>query len=133
MNLNSSHSLQDLAFMLVRMMAQDEAVTDPKSISLLYLLVFKKLLCRRSEIVFRKIRIVQQESVHVRGDTTDGNIPHVDRNHFDQQQFGIAIVMNALLLGFLTSRLRFSKNQKVMHCDFRTEPGKFFNKRGNVV
>src|SRR5918994_6117093 len=133
MNLNRPHSLEDRSLVLVGVMAQYEPVTNLKRVSLLLYFLFNKSLSRRSKIVLRNLCIAQQGAIHVRRHCAHSHVLHVDRDHLDQQRLRIAVVVHSTVLSLWSPELRFTEDQKVVHCDFWSEAGKLFDKCGNLI
>ena len=132
MDLNRTHTLEYLALVLVRVMSENQAVTNLKRIVLLFRLVIDKLSRRTGKLGFGDLWIVEQQMIHVGRNAANRHIRHVNGDHLDEHRLGIALVVHAPILVFLTTELRFGEDRKMMYRDFRTEPRKLLNKRRHI-
>src|SRR5215217_1166087 len=132
MDLNRTHAFEYLALMLVRVMSENQTVTNLKRVSLLFRLVVDKLSRRVRKLGFGDLWILEQQMIDVRRNAPNRHIREVNRDHVDEHRLGIALVVHAAILVFLTTELRFGEDRKMVHCDFRTKSRKLLNKRRHL-
>src|SRR5689334_18487724 len=131
MDLDRAHAFEDLSLVFVGMMTEYQTVTNLKRVSLLLRFLIDELSRGSNKLILSDLMIVEQ-MIHVRRHAANRHVLHVQRDHLDEQRLRIALVVYAAILVFLTTELRLAEYRKMMHRDFRTQPGKFLHKRRDI-